>query len=172
MSERKRQKTMTTTFEQLPNELIFNCFGYLDFYYLYKSFSNLNQRFNQLIVHHTKFHINFDSIPDGKLLTFCINLNKFIKKSQNYPLGINISDELKFQLIFNDDLFKRQFSKLKSLAIGNIKVTTISDIFHRKLYRKLERLSLSYDVRGQRDDVHRKKSISKSLNFICLPRSM
>ncbi|CAF3666224.1 unnamed protein product [Rotaria sp. Silwood1] len=67
-----------------------------------------------------------------------------ITASQNYPLSIVASDEHKFNLIF-DDLFKDQFSKLKSLTLSDINAATIDDIIFdetTKLYERLERLSL------------------------------
>ncbi|CAF4963281.1 unnamed protein product, partial [Rotaria sp. Silwood1] len=133
-----------TKFEQLPNELILMCFHYFDFYHLYEIFYYLNQRFNELIEYQTKIYIDLSPIPSKKFLRFCFQLNQLITASQNYPLSIVASDEHKFNLIF-DDLFKDQFSKLKSLTLSDINAATIDDIIFdepTKLYEKLERLSL------------------------------
>ncbi len=78
----------------------------------------------------------------------------------NYPLSIETSDEQKFNLIFNDDLFKEKFSKLKSLSLGGIKVTIIfNTIFgeHIKLYKTLERLSLMDEISGEDYEIDRKE---------------
>ncbi|CAF3023173.1 unnamed protein product, partial [Rotaria sp. Silwood2] len=153
MSARKRQKTIEnkivstipmTKFEQLPNELILMCFHYFDFYHLYEIFYYLNQRFNELIEYQTKIHIDLSPIPSKKMLRFCFQLNQLITASKNYPLSIVASDEHKFNLIF-DDLFKDQFSKLKSLTLSDINAATIDDIVFdetTKLYERLERLRL------------------------------
>ena len=131
---------MITTFEQFPNELILICFSYFNFYELYEIFFNLNQRFNQLIQYESKLYINLDAIPNTKLLTFYLNLNKFIEKNQNYPLSIIAHDEYKLNIIFYDDLFQDKFSKLKSLILSNITVETIYSIIFEttaKLYESL-----------------------------------
>ena len=108
-------------------------------------FYNLNQRFNQLIQYQTKIHLVFHSIPSGKFLTFCIDLNQILTINQNYLLSIVAIEENKFNLIFYDNLFKDKFSKLKYLTLSNIDATTISSVIFDetiKLYQNLERLSL------------------------------
>ncbi|CAF4090028.1 unnamed protein product [Rotaria sp. Silwood2] len=165
MSERKCQKTTqineenrilnTTTitkFEHLPNELILTCFTYFDFYRLYEIFFGLNQHLNELILNQAKIYINLCSIPHGKFLTFCFKLNQLTTIGKNYPLSIQTWDEDKFNLILNDDFTKDKFSKLKSLSISNIKVSTLTDILFdetTKLYETLERLSLENEISGE-----------------------
>ncbi|CAF1226836.1 unnamed protein product [Rotaria sordida] len=162
MSHRKRQKTTkisqgskilsnttATKFEDLPNELILICFNYFDFYQLYEIFFCLNQRFNKLILYDAKIHVDFGTIPNGKFLTFCFNLNHLKNTSGNYPLSIRADNEHQFNIFFEDDLFKDKFSKLKSLTLNNIKLATLSNIIFDKtikLYKTLERLSLMKDI--------------------------
>ncbi|CAF1307912.1 unnamed protein product [Rotaria sordida] len=156
MSERKRQKmdeinnqnlnsVMITKFEQLPNEMILICFSYLSFYWLYETFSCLNQRFNKLILQQTKNSIDLDSIPDENILTFCFKLNNFLRITKNYPLSISTYNEQRFTLIMKDNLFQDKFSKLKSLILSDIHAEPIFNaIFDRrtKLYKTLQRLTL------------------------------
>ncbi|CAF3742278.1 unnamed protein product [Rotaria sp. Silwood1] len=148
---------MITKFEQLPNELILTCFSYFNFYELYEIFSNLNQRFNQLIQYESKLYINLDSIPNTKFLTFCLNLNQFIATNRNYPVSVIAHDKYKLNFIFYDDLFKDKFSKLKSLTLSNITVETIYSIIFEttaKLYESLRRLKLLDGISSEkkRDD--------------------
>lgn len=134
-------------------------------------FFNLNQRFNQLIQYESKLYINLDAIPNTKLLTFCLNLNKFIVTSQNYPLSVIVHDKHKLNIIFYDDLFKDKFSKLKSLTLSNITVETIYIIIFEttsKLYESLRRLKLidkvsTEDRRNQDDKI---QGNNKNLNLI------
>ncbi|CAF4935467.1 unnamed protein product, partial [Rotaria sp. Silwood1] len=165
ISKRKRQKTIQineknrilntstiTKFEHLPNELILICFDYFDFYWLYELFFDLNQRLNELILYQAKIYINLKSIRHEKFLAFCLKLNQLIIISQNYPLSIHTWSEDRFNLIFNDDLTKDKFSKLKSISISNIKVTTLNYILFDetiKLYETLERLSLESEISGE-----------------------
>ncbi|CAF4335264.1 unnamed protein product [Rotaria sp. Silwood2] len=140
---------MITKFEQLSNELILICFSYFNFYELYETFSNLNQRFNHLIQYESKLYINLDLVPNTKFLTFCLNLNQFIATSQNYPLSVIAHDKYKLNVIFYDDLFKDKFSKLKSLTLSNITIETIYSIIFEtaaKLYESLRRLSLLDEI--------------------------
>ncbi|CAF1063754.1 unnamed protein product [Rotaria sordida] len=123
-----------------------------DFYHLYEIFSNLNQHFNKLIQHYTEIYIDFDPIPNGKLLTFCLNLNQFITTSKNYPLSIYSFDKHRSTLILNDNLFKDKFFKLELLTISNIKIKTLSyALFYEKTKsnKTLERLSLLYKINGE-----------------------
>jgi len=155
---------MITKFEQLPNELILICFSYFNFYKLYDIFSNLNQRFNQLIQYESKLYINLDSISNTKLLTFFLNLNQLIETSQNYPLSVIAHDKYRLNVIFYDDLFKEKFSKLKSLTLSNIEIETIYSIIFEttaKLYESLRRLKLldkisTKDERNEDDTIQSK----------------
>jgi hypothetical protein len=142
---------MITKFEQLSNELILIVFDYFDFYQLYEIFSYLNQRFMKLILHQSKISIDFNSIPDGKFLKFCLHLHQCLKTSQNYPLSIHADDQHKFTLILKEDFFTEKFSKLKSLSIAYIDISTLSQaIFNEKtkLYKSLERLHLLHNITG------------------------
>ncbi|CAF1199624.1 unnamed protein product [Adineta steineri] len=136
---------MITKFEQLPNELILNCFIYFNFYELYQSFFGLNQRINKLMLYQTDIIIDLDLIPNGDLLTFYYKLNHFLSLRKNHPLSMNTSNEQRFTLIMNDNLFQDKFSKLKSLTLFDIHAGVICDaIFDKriKLYKTLEKLIL------------------------------
>ncbi|CAF3039752.1 unnamed protein product [Rotaria sp. Silwood2] len=132
-------------FEYLPNELILKCFSYLDFYNLYEIFFCLNQRFKQLILYQTRVQIDLCLVPHEKLPTFCCHLNQLITTNQNYAPSLVADDKYKLNLIFENDLFKETFSKLKSLTLSNIRVKTVYNIVFDetiKIYEKLERLCL------------------------------
>jgi hypothetical protein len=140
---------MITKFEQLPNELILIVFDYLDFYRLYEIFSCLNERFMKLILHQAKIFIDFNSIPDGKFLKFCLHLHQCLTISQNYPLSIHAEDQHKFTLLLRKDFFTEKFFQLKSLLIAYIDISTLSEaIFNEKtkLYKSLERLHLLHNI--------------------------
>ncbi|CAF1150383.1 unnamed protein product [Adineta steineri] len=78
-------------FEDLSNEIIYEIFEYFDFYYIYETFSNLNQRFVNLII------------------------------NSNYPIKINISSISKpnFQRYYKDIIIPYR-QRIKSLRITNI----------------------------------------------------
>ncbi|CAF1359891.1 unnamed protein product [Rotaria sordida] len=104
-----------------------------------------------------------DSVPNTKLLTFCLNLHQFIATSQNYPLSVIVRDKYKLNIIFYDDLFKDKFSKLRSLTLSNITVETMYSIIFEtiaKLYESLRRLNLldeisTEDKRGEDNNIQK-----------------
>ncbi|CAF1319625.1 unnamed protein product [Adineta ricciae] len=51
-----------TTLELLPNEILFQCFQYLNIIHIFHSFDQLNHRFNRLI-RNISFHLNFQNVP-------------------------------------------------------------------------------------------------------------
>ncbi|CAF1056233.1 unnamed protein product [Rotaria sordida] len=139
------------------------CFAYLDFYSLYEIFYCLNQRFKQLIQYQTNIHINLNSIPSRKFLTFCFQVNQCIKTSQNYCLSIVVNDKYRLNLILEDDLFKDTFSKLKSLSLSTVDAGTIhSLIFNKtiKLYQRLERLNLLHEISEKHEG-------SNDIDYLC-----
>ncbi|CAF0897214.1 unnamed protein product [Adineta steineri] len=83
-------------FEDLSNEIIYEIFEYFDFHYIYENFSNLNQRFVNLII------------------------------NSNYPIKINISSISKpnFQRYYKDIIIPYR-QRIKSLRITNIFATDI-----------------------------------------------
>jgi len=80
---------MVTKFEVLPNEILIQCFQYLNAPYLFHSFDQLNHRFNDLI-HHIPLHMNLsEDLGKSILDNFCIKmlLNSKIK-DQVYSLNL------------------------------------------------------------------------------------
>jgi len=74
-----------------------------------------------------------------------------ITTSENYPLSIHAEDKHKLYFILEEDFFQEKLSKLKSLSIANIDISTLSNaIFNEKtkLYKRLERLRLLNDITG------------------------
>ena len=75
---------MVTKFEVLPNEILIQCFQYLNAPYLFYSFNQLNHRFNDLIRH----------IP------LCINLKEDLTKStfENFCTKMSSNPGIKDQV--------------------------------------------------------------------------
>ena len=135
------------------------CFAYFDFYSCYQLFYGLNQRFQKVMQHHPNICIQLDGIPDEKFLTFCIQLNKFLTTTENYPTAIWSYNQHKLQLLFYDDSFQAKFSKLKSFTTAKMNVSTLTDILfdeRTQLYNTLERLSLVEKTSGTCHSIDRK----------------
>jgi len=85
---------MVTKFEVLPNEILIQCFEYLNAPYLFHSFDQLNHRFNDLI-RHIPLCINLkEDLGKSILDNFCIKmlLNSKIK-DQVYSLNLPLSED-------------------------------------------------------------------------------
>ncbi|CAF1130619.1 unnamed protein product, partial [Rotaria sordida] len=62
-------------FEDLANEILYEIFEYLDIYYVYKGFINLNKRFQNLLFHSTLLiKINISTMPKSKFHHYHINI--------------------------------------------------------------------------------------------------
>jgi len=106
----------STNFESLSNDILYEIFEYLDFYYLYSSFSNLNQRFYNLIYHpEIGIKMNTISIPNEQLSHYFNdilqpNIHRIGYVSIRSPFDIHLS---KFnsieQLVINNRIDLNQF---------------------------------------------------------------
>jgi hypothetical protein len=155
MSTRKRQKVMVTKFEQLSNEIIIMCFDYFDFYRLYQVFFGLNQRLDRLIQYEAKIYVDLNSFLPQDFLTFCLNLSQLNKNTSNYPRSLTTYSEENLKLIFYDNLLKDRFTRIKSLSVASMKFDTLYHaIFDEetKLYKTLERLTLSDEIGVERNE--------------------
>jgi len=81
--------------ELLPNEILIECFEYLNAFDIFHSFDQLNHRFNHLI-HHIPLCINLKNVNKSIFDEFCTKmlLNPEIKK-QVYALYFPL-DEYEF----------------------------------------------------------------------------
>ena len=75
---------MVTKFEVLPNEILTQCFEYLNAPYLFHSFNQLNHRFNDLI----------------RRIPLCINLKEDLAKStfENFCTKMSSNPGIKDQV--------------------------------------------------------------------------
>lgn len=87
--------TLTNTmsemkFEFLPNEILLQCFSYLNIIHVFHSFDQLNHRFNSLI-RNIPFGLNFENIHNKfQCEQFCMKLsNDETMKNQLYSLHLS-----------------------------------------------------------------------------------
>ncbi len=107
-------------FELLPNEIIIECFEYLNAVDIFHSFDQLNYRINKLI-RNIALYLDTQTIPRLKLDQFYkkMFLNPEIKK-QIYSLQLsNKSTYCQIHTFFSDfSLY--EFSNLRSLTLGEM----------------------------------------------------
>lgn len=109
------------TLEELPSELIFNIFEYLDAASIFRGFYDLNRRFNQLLNHYPSFCVDFRSLSKAEFTHFT---QKHLPEIQQQVISLNLSDDDDTpnlsSLILMDDPIIRPWQQLQSLTVHSI----------------------------------------------------
>ncbi|CAF1339326.1 unnamed protein product [Adineta steineri] len=112
-------------FEQLPNEILIECFQYLDAPDIFHSFDRLNYRF-YILIRNIDLHLNFEQVTKSLFNEFCqtIRINPKIKRNIIYLKLSNI--DLRGQIESFFSLFSlNEFINLRSLSfIGELNYHT------------------------------------------------
>ncbi|CAF1319666.1 unnamed protein product [Adineta steineri] len=115
-----------TQFEDLPNEVIYDIFDYLDFYHVYQSFYNLNTRFQSYFLE--------SNVPRKSNLFL---MSKTIFNRYNEDIILSNRQQIHTLRISNYFMFeKKSFSfsyqtSLRTLIIENIKSTDVKVILRQ-----------------------------------------
>ncbi|CAF1205472.1 unnamed protein product [Adineta steineri] len=112
-------------FEQLPNEIVVECFQYLNAPDIFHSFDRLNYRF-YILIRNIHLHLNFEQVKKSSFNEFCetIRINPKIKRNIIYLKLSNI--DLREQIQSFLSLFSlNEFIRLRSLSfIGTLNYHT------------------------------------------------
>jgi hypothetical protein len=124
-----------TQFEHLSNEIFYEIFEYFDFYYIHQAFSNLNQRFQNLL-NDSKLCIEIDSSPVSKsnfedYFTNIIMPN--IHRIRSFRLSFLCSTNM--SLLSQDNI--SIFTRLETLVLDNIEPSYMNNLHHFKTLPKL-----------------------------------
>ena len=103
-------------FENLPNELFYEIFGYFNGFELYKTFSNLNTRFQNLIA--TSF-LNFKL--GGSSSYSQLDLQRIVEPNRHRTTSLCLKRIWNDSSAFTTFTIDSSFSRLESLAIYGIK---------------------------------------------------
>ena len=117
--------------EFLPNEILFECFQYLNAVYIFHSFDQLNYRFNKLI-RSIPLHLDFQNIHKLLFDQFCKQILSNPKiKAQVYSLHLSNDRSVCNKIhAFLSFLSLDQFPQLRSLTLTKVKkrrYTTVDD---------------------------------------------
>ncbi|CAF3553106.1 unnamed protein product [Rotaria sp. Silwood2] len=132
LSEEKTKKfcnefdQFTTCFEDLSNELLCEIFHYLNGYELYKVFSNLNSRFEQLF--HSSFFLfktHFYLFENDEIMNI---FKQFMFFNRHQIFSIRVNFIFYDSSISSSFLFDSSFDRLESIFFKNIKSDTIIPI--------------------------------------------
>ncbi len=127
-----------TQFEHLSNEIFYEIFEYLDFYYIYKAFSNLNQRFQNLL-NDSKLPINVDSSPISKS-----NFQDYFK----YIIVPNMHRIRSLRLSFLFSMNMRnvsKFTRLETLVLDDFESSYLNDLHYLNTLPRLFSLVIFND---------------------------
>jgi hypothetical protein len=115
-------------FELLPNEILMQCFGYLNAMHIFHSFDQLNYRFNKLI-RSIPLHLDFQNIHKLICDQFCKKLqsNKEIK-NQIYSLHLSNKNTSHKIHQFLSNISLDEFPHLQSLIFTDVKDHNVSQI--------------------------------------------
>ncbi|UJR20370.1 hypothetical protein I4U23_023502 [Adineta vaga] len=127
---------MPTRFEDLPNELIYEIFELFDIYRLNQHFSNINQRFQDLLTNSSfPIHINISSISKTDFNhhdTYYIqpNIHRIKSIYSSNPFTIKLIDLVNFPQLENLTLNNTDTNALRTLLYrfisSSIRLSTLS----------------------------------------------
>ncbi|CAF1129301.1 unnamed protein product [Rotaria sordida] len=115
-------------FEDLANEILYEIFEYLDIYYVYKGFINLNKRFQNLLFHSTLLiKINISTMPKSKFHHYHINI---ILPNQHQINSLRLLNPFTVDIVFSPLCIISKFICLETLILDNIKAQYLYKILH------------------------------------------
>lgn len=122
-------KLNNTQFEEISNEIIYEIFEYLDTYYIYQGFSDLNIRFSNLL-YQTSLPLNIDIsfLSKSNLTSYHTN---FILPNINRIHSLRLWSLSMLEYILSSDENINQFIEIKSLVLN---LTISNNIFDRLIF--------------------------------------
>jgi hypothetical protein len=134
-----------TCIETLPNEIFYEIFKYFDGFELYKSFSYLNIRFQNLL-HHSSLVLKFtdDNISASKFKHRC---RHFIIPNKQRICSLHFNHQSFIDIFFTSCNIDSSFTRLESLVLNKIKSQQLAE-----LLPKLILLPCLFSLSVQLDD--------------------
>ena len=111
-------RLIVTTFQDLPNEMIYEILDYLDVCHSFESFFSLNDRFLRLLIQ-SPLPFKMDlSIISKKLFHQCST--SLIDPNQHRIVSLRLSNPLSIELFFSSFSLNQNFSQLECLVFNQI----------------------------------------------------
>ena len=112
-----------TNFELLPNEILFECFRYLNALQIFHSFDQLNSRFHELI-RRAPLYVDFQDFPQPICVRFCEEMLRDSQVKKNvYSLNLSNKDASIWIRFFFRMFSLLDFLHLRSLTLTNVNPT-------------------------------------------------
>ncbi|CAF4876308.1 unnamed protein product [Rotaria socialis] len=130
-----------TTFEDLPNEIFYEIFDYLDAIHLFRSFSNLNTRVQNLLGNSSLLlKVNISSMSKSNFEDYKKDI---ILPCKHRIISVNISNPFVVDIMFRPVRLASQLTRLKTVILDNIKSKYLCNILkHLASLRNLSSLVL------------------------------
>ncbi|CAF1266338.1 unnamed protein product [Adineta steineri] len=128
-------------FEQLPNEMLIECFQYLNAPDIFYSFNRLNYQF-YILIRDIHLHFNFEQVKKSSFNEFCqtIRINPKIKQNIIYLKLSNIDLREQIESFFS--LFAlNNFINLRSLSVIDIRHDDTKQNYHTEREQEQEQVS-------------------------------
>ncbi|CAF1061424.1 unnamed protein product [Adineta steineri] len=132
--------------ENLSNEIFYEIFDYLDGCAIYQSFSNLNIRFQNLIIHSTFYlKVQFSSKSQSNL-TIKDRYERYILPNKHRIISFYCDNELYYEEFIQLAPFNSTFNYLESIILKNISTFQFIDLFiYLKSLPRLSSLQIFFD---------------------------
>jgi len=110
-----------THFEDLASEIIYEIFEYFDPYHVYKSFFNLNTRFQNLLINSTvPIQISISSLSKSPLQTYYSYYSDFIHPNKHRIQTLHLSDPFIIDFFSSSTSNISKCSQLQTLILDKI----------------------------------------------------
>lgn len=122
-------KMVLTQFEDLSNECIYEIFDYLDYFYVYNAFYDLNIRFRHLIIH-SNLPIQID-LTHGSKSSWTRYHTDIITNNMHRINSIRLSNSCIYDDIRLSLESMIQFNRIENLILENIEYTQLARLIKR-----------------------------------------
>ncbi|CAF2074538.1 unnamed protein product [Rotaria magnacalcarata] len=123
----KNIKLIKSLFENLANEILYQIFEYLDFYYVYNGFFDINKRFQDLLLSSTiPIKINTPNVSKSNFERYYENM--IIPNKHRINL-LCLSNPFTADIILSSPCIMSDFVRLETLILDNITAKNLYKIF-------------------------------------------
>jgi len=130
--------------ENLPNEILYEIFEYLDIYHIYDGFYKLNKRFKNLFNNsNLPIRINISTMTKTNFERY---YKKIILPNRRRINILRLSNPFTVDIVFSPSRIITQFSQLETLILDNINAKSFNNIsIYLMFLPKLHSLALHFE---------------------------
>ena len=110
----------------MSNELLYEIFEYVDIYHAYEAFSNLNTRFQDLIIY-SSFPLKTD-LPFTSKTIFQYRCKHIVRPNIHRIVSLRLSHDLSNNLFFTLFTIDASFIRLESLIVNSLDIDKVAQL--------------------------------------------